>query len=155
MSGLPIINDANFAPFGTIHAPRSGSRDEAVAQWTDLAAGRYASPLEPRRIPLPAAGPVTVVEIHPRSPQLTVSFDSGWTLRVLPAGNGPDDLPGATFCSFRVPAGVGVILNAGLWHTPVLPDAATEILVVFREGTTEHGTDWIERSDPLEFNDPA
>ena len=154
MSRLPTVTETNFTPFGSVFPPRAGTRDEAVARWTDLAAAHYASPLEPRRIPLQAAGPVTVVEVHPRSPQLTVSFDSSWTLRVLPDGQGPADLPGAAFHSFHVPAGVGVILNGGLWHTPVLADAATEVLVIFREGTTEQGTDWIELAEPLEFSDP-
>jgi ureidoglycolate hydrolase len=154
MSRLPTITETNFAPFGSVHEPQPGSRDAAIARWTDLAAARYASALEPRRIPLPAAGPVTVIEVHPASPQLTVSFDASWTIRVLPEGKGPADVPGARFHSFHVPAGVGVILNGGLWHTPVLADAATEVLVIFRQGTTEHGTDWIELEDPLEFGDP-
>jgi len=153
MQAPAMIDERGFAPYGSVFPAQPGSRDEAVAAWTALAGTRYGSPLEARRLSLGAAGPVTIVEVHPRSPQLTVSFDSDWIIRVLPSGLGPDDLPGATLASFTVPAGVGVILDAGLWHTPVLAKAPTEVLVVFREGTTEHGTDWIERTEPLLFDD--
>ena len=147
------IDERGFAPYGSVFPARPGSRDAAVAAWTELAAARYGSPLESRRLSLSAAGPVAGVEVHPNSPQLTVSFDSEWIIRLLPAGLGPADLPGARFVSFTVPAGMCVILDAGLWHTPILAGAATEVLVIFREGTSEHGTDWIERPEPLRFED--
>jgi ureidoglycolate hydrolase len=149
----PTITAAAFARFGTVHAPIAGTRDHAAEGWVKLASDSYASPIESRRFQLEAAGPVTIIEVHPGSPQLTVSFDADWTIRVLPKGQGPDGATPQLFNSFTVPAGTGVILNAGLWHTPVLAQAATEALVAFRDGTTDHGTDWVELTEPLAFED--
>jgi len=149
----PTITAAAFAPFGTIHPPIAGTRDHAAEGWVKIASDSYASPIESRRFQLEAAGPVTIIEVHPGSPQLTVSFDADWTIRVLPEGQGPDGATPQLFNSFTVPAGTGVMLNAGLWHTPVLAQAPTEALVAFRDGTTEHGTDWVELTEPLAFED--
>jgi ureidoglycolate lyase len=154
----PITAEA-FAPYGEVlgESP-AGDRASVVAHWTETARQRYGGAVAARELALPAREPrLGFIEAHPNSPQLAVTFDSPWVLTVVPGiepgtkdvGREADVSSGV---GFLVQPGTAVVLRQALWHGPVTSLAATDALVIFREGVID---EWTELDNGPELLLPA
>ena len=154
---VPISAEA-FAPYGEVFDVRpAGDRHAVTTHWRELARHRYGGDVLARSLALPARAPeLAFIEAHPNSPQLSVAFDSPWILVVVPgivAGAKVErDADVSSAQAFLVQPGVGVILRAGLWHGPVTPLAASDIVVIFREGVVD---EWTELDSAAPFEIPS
>jgi ureidoglycolate lyase len=147
----PLTIEA-FEPFGEVLGTRrSDDRESAIEAWTQVARERYGGEVAARSLSLPARpAELGFIEAHPNSPQLSVAFDSPWLLTVVP-GIPPGTEVGrladvSSARSFLVPAEMGVVLRAGLWHGPVTSLGDTAALVVFRAGVVD---EWTELDNPV------
>ena len=153
----PISAEA-FAPYGDVlgESP-AGDRATVVEHWTAAARELYASSVKALSLSLPAKAPqLGFIEAHPNSPQLSVTFDGPWILTVVPGivrgstvGRNADV---GSARAFLVPAGTAVVLREGLWHGPVTSLAATDALVIFRDGVVD---EWTELDNPTPLAMPA
>ena len=119
MASIVPITARAFAPYGEVLPPIAETdRDADRAAWTAAAEKRLRHRSVRRRCPsLPAGRPsCSLIEAHPNSPQLSVSFDSPWVVTVRP-GDHPGQLSAATRTfvrpSFLVPPGTAVIAAGG------------------------------------------
>lgn len=157
---IPVasISAEAFAAFGDVLGPSPvGDRAAIVDHWTARARERYAGDVKPVSLSLPAREPqLGFIEAHPNSPQLSVAFDGPWVLTVVP-GIQPGSVVGRdadvrSARGFLVPAGTAVVLREGLWHGPLTSLAATDALVIFREGVVD---EWTELDNPVPLAVPA
>jgi ureidoglycolate hydrolase len=149
----PIGGEA-FAAYGEVLGTSpDGDRATVVEHWTAEARRRYGGEVKALSLSLPARAPeLGFIEAHPNSPQLSVTFDGPWVLTVVP-GIAPGSAVGrdadvTSARSFLVPPGTAVVLKAGLWHGPVTSLAATDALVIFREGVVDEWTE-LDNATPL------
>jgi ureidoglycolate hydrolase len=144
---LAPLTAAAFAEYGSIvPAPlaATGDRATAVAAWQALARDQFGEDAQINHIlaTRAAGAPIETLEIHHRSPQLTVLLDRDWVLIVMAPGWSPAEPPTpATTRGFLVPKGQGVLLRAGLWHSGIVSiGGSSEALALFRAGTVPDGT---------------
>lgn len=154
MVDVAPITAAAFGPFGEIlgESP-AGDRASVVEHWMAQARALYASEIKALQLALPAREPkLGLIEAHPNSPQLSVTFDGPWILTVVP-GIAPGSHVGrdadvGSARAFLVPPNTAVMLREGLWHGPVTSLGATDALVIFREGAVDEWTE-LDRPTPL------
>lgn len=143
---LTPLTEAAFAEYGSmIPSPSTtGNRAASVAAWQVLARAHFGEDAQINHIPATraAGAPIETLEIHHRSPQLTVLFDRDWILIVMAPGWSPAEPPQpAMIRGFLVPKGQGVLLRAGLWHSGIVSiGGPSEALAMFQAGTVPAGT---------------
>jgi ureidoglycolate lyase len=78
---------------------------------------------------------VTTLEAHLRTEQAVVPLDGAIVQVVCPTGtDGAPDL--AALRALHVPAGTGVLMAPGCWHTTFVTSAETTCLMLTRDSTT-------------------
>ncbi|MBM4408939.1 MAG: hypothetical protein FJ038_10170 [Chloroflexi bacterium] len=143
------IDAGGAAPYGVeVLAPASaGARADLVEEWSNYARERYSSEVVARELTIPGKPALlNFVEVHPNSPQLTVSFREPWILSLLPGWTDVASFDPATVRSFVVAPGTAVLIPAGLWHGPLTPLETTDALVVFRADVRD---EWTELPNPV------
>jgi ureidoglycolate hydrolase len=146
-SPVEIVDRDAFAPFGVVFPVLDGHRAHVRGAVIELARARLGEDLEVVGGARQPTGRPDGIEVHPESDQLTVSLDSSWVVRVLPPNQSPDS-PTAAVRRFVVPARLPLAIRAGIWHAPVEVLGPTEIVTVFRAGTTASATEWRPISPP-------
>lgn len=135
------LGAAPFAPFGQVIAPESAQRTIAINEGTaqrfhdlarldcDAADGRAIVSIfraQPRTLPFE----VRMLERHPLGSQAFIPLDPALRYIVVVATD-PDAKPRA----FLVERGVGVNLQRGCWHHPLIAlDRVADFLVLDRGG---------------------
>jgi hypothetical protein len=134
-----------------LEQPEAGTSSEA---WLAIASAAFVGPHETRELTLDAAGgQAAIAEVHFTSPQFTVALDEPWTLCVLPRGVAPSSSGAAgAWQGFLMPPGTGVVLDAGLWHSPVCAVRRTRVVVQFQDGTLARGSDVVDLEVQLRFD---
>lgn len=135
------LTAAAFAPYGQILAPRpvpdrlinEGRCERHHALATVQRGGGEAIISIFRSQPVSLPYRCTLLERHPLGSQAFMPLhDRAWLSVVAPDRGGRP----ATPLAFLVPAGVGVNLNAGVWHGVLTPlDQPADFLVIDREGS--------------------
>lgn len=146
------VDGGSFAPFGRLVVPPHVVTSSEA--WLDIASAAFVGPHETRELTLDAAGgQAAIAEVHFTSPQFTVALDEPWTLCVLPRGMDPTS-PGASgaWQGFLMPQGTGVVLDAGLWHSPVCAVRMTRVVVQFKDGTLARGSAFVDLDVTLSFD---
>lgn len=146
---IPIqpISAETFRLFGSVAGPGPAglSRQDLVAHWRSTAAERLGQALDVNHVARLPRKPLAfdVIEIHPRSDQLSVTFDGPFVVAVYREGVDPDGpVSENEISAFEVPANFGVFIRANLWHCGTLSfERDTEALFVFREGTLKGNTE--------------
>jgi hypothetical protein len=143
-----VTNDSEFRAFGRVWPAVNGDAANVERQMIALALREGLEAIEIVRTSREAGAAAAIAEVHPRSPQLTISLNADWLVRVVPPGVGPDGFADQLRV-FRVPTRVPIMIKAGIWHVPTQMLGPTDVLTLFRAGTTTGGTDWVELEAPL------
>lgn len=134
------IDAGLFAPFGQLLHPRSlpdrminagrCERHHALATVQRGGGEAIISIFRSQPVSLPCQ--LTLLERHPLGSQAFFPLGPDpWLSVVAPDDGGAPGLP----LAFLVPAGMGLNLNAGVWHGVLTPlDRAADFLVIDREG---------------------
>ncbi len=134
------VSAAAFAPFGQLLMPRAqpdkminaGRCERHHALATVQRGGGEAIISIFRSEPVSLPYDCALLERHPLGSQAFMPLGpNAWLSVVAPDRDGQPETP----LAFIVPAGVGLNLNAGIWHGVLTPlDYASDFLVVDREG---------------------
>ena len=121
----------------------------AMEQALESVRGEFGPALDSRFFELPTGEPtVSKLEIHHRTPQLTMTFDADWILALLVTGKDPRQASASDIEAFRVRAGTPLLLVPGVWHGPVTVLAPSRAAVTFTAVA-------VEESEVLELTIPV
>lgn len=145
---------AAYAPYGELlgPGPEPSTLDRAalVEEWLTRARAHLGDAVEVNHVrPLPRKDPAfSVVEVHPKSDQVSVTLDSPFIFAVFREGvdlavdgSLEEALAAGQVDAFEVPVNTGITIRAGLWHSGTLPQGSdTEAVFVFHENTLRVNT---------------
>lgn len=130
---------AAFAPFGVfVDMPAEAGARRPYSEWLTPVSG-LALQFHTNRVP-PSRLPLTLerVERHPHAAQVFLPLSvSRYVVTVLPSlGDGQPDLPRAR--AFVLPATLGVVYRAGVWHAGITAlDAEASFAVLMWRGSAD------------------
>ena len=105
--------------------------------------------LDSRFFDLPTGEPtVSKLEIHHRTPQLTMTFDADWILALLVTDQDPTQAVASDLEAYRVPARTPVLLGQGVWHSPIAVVGPSRAVVTFTAVAVEQ-SDVVELAIPV------
>jgi ureidoglycolate hydrolase len=158
-SVIPVrdINRESFAPYGKLlEVPTAFAESMTREAWDACVASIIVGPAEVRipHLKRPTQAQTSGVEVHHRSPQLTLLPDSDWCLVVFARGWSPSaNHPGRPH-AFRVAAHTLVLIDPGIWHAGVRAAADSDAFVAFKAGTLESGSSVADLESPIEVGWP-